>query len=100
MAFAENPAITWVAVVDEHGRAVGLVDRHGDAHQPLTVLPAERLPDVARRIASRPEGERHTPVVLCDESARLLGIVTLERVLDRLAGTIDAHSCTGVPPKV
>ena len=94
VAFAADPTITWVAIVDEHDRAVGLIDRHGDAHRPLNVLPAERLADVARRIASRPAAERHTPVVLCDERARLLGLVTLERVLGRLADTIDSHSTT------
>jgi EAL domain-containing protein (putative c-di-GMP-specific phosphodiesterase class I) len=85
-----EPAPRWVAIVDEHDRPIGLIDRHGDAHPPLNVLPAERLADVARRIASRPEGERHTPVVLCDERARLLGLVPLERVLGRLADAIDA----------
>ncbi len=45
---------------------------------------------MARRIATRPAGERHTPVVLCDERARLLGLVTLERVLGRLADAVDA----------
>jgi EAL domain-containing protein (putative c-di-GMP-specific phosphodiesterase class I) len=89
-AFAADPGITWLAVVDEHDRPIGLVDRHGGTHQPLSVLPAERLADVARRIACRPGVERHTPVVLCDEHARLLGLVTLERVLGRLADTIDA----------
>ena len=92
VAFAADPTIMWVAIVDEHDRAVGLVDRHGDAHRPLNVLPAERLADVARRIASRPAGERYTPVVCCDERARLLGLVSLERVLGRLADTIDARS--------
>ena len=82
-------AARWVVIVDEHERPIGLIDRHGDAHPPLTVLPAERLADVTRRIASRPEGERHTPVLLCDERARLLGLVTLERVLGRLADAID-----------
>ena len=92
IAFAADPAATWVAVVDEHDRPVGLIDRHGGAHPPLNVLPAERLADVARRIASRPAGDRHTPVVLCDEHARLLGLVTLERVLGRLADALDSGS--------
>ena len=98
MAFAADPTVTWVAVVDEHHRAVGLVDRHGEAHRPLNVLPAERLADVARRIASRPEGERQTPIVLCDERARVLGVVTLERLLGRLAETIDAGPDSGSCP--
>ena len=93
-AFAEDPAVTWVAVVDEHDRPVGLIDRHGSAHRPLSVLPAERLADVARRIASRPAVERHAPVVLCDERARLIGLTTVERVLGRLADTIDSCSST------
>ena len=90
LAFGADPATRWVAIVDEHDRPIGLIDRHGDAHPPLVILPAERLADVARRIATRPDGERHTPVVLCDEHARLLGLVTLERVLGRLADAVDA----------
>jgi EAL domain-containing protein (putative c-di-GMP-specific phosphodiesterase class I) len=93
-AFASDSAVTWVAVVDEHDRPISLVDRYGGAHPPLSVLPAERLTDVARRVASRPVGERHAPVVLCDERARLVGLVTLERVLGRLADAIDASSPT------
>jgi hypothetical protein len=91
-ALATDPTITWVAVVDEHGRPIGLVDRNGAKHQPLNVLPGERLADVARRMASRPAEERHAPVVLCDERARLVGLVTVERVLTRLADTIDSSS--------
>ena len=89
LGFGTDPATRWLAVVDEHDRPIGLIDRHGDAHPPLVVLPAERLADVARRIASRHAGDRHTPVVLCDERARLLGLVTLERVLGRLADAVD-----------
>jgi EAL domain-containing protein (putative c-di-GMP-specific phosphodiesterase class I) len=98
MAFAAEPTATWVAVIDEHHRAVGLVDRRGNAHRPLNVLPAERLADVARRVASRPADQRQTPVVLCDERARLLGLVTLERLLGRLAETIEACQDPGPSP--
>jgi EAL domain-containing protein (putative c-di-GMP-specific phosphodiesterase class I) len=93
VAFAMDSAVDWVAVVDEHDRPVSLVDRRGDAHPPLSVLPAERLADVARRVASRPAGERFAPVVLCDERARLVGLVTVERVLGRLADAVDGRSC-------
>ena len=65
------------------------------AHPPLRVLPSEPLADVARRIASRPADERHVPVVLCDERGRLVGLVTVERLLCRLADALDVHS---VPP--
>lgn len=87
--FAQDHAVRWVAVVDEHDRPIGLIDRHGGAHQPLSVLPAERLPDVARRIASRPAAERLAPVALCDDRARLIGLMTVEAVLGRLADAID-----------
>jgi CBS domain-containing protein len=90
IAFGADSTTRWVAIVDEYDRPIGLIDRHGDAHPPLIVLPAERLSDVARRMASRPARERYTPVVLCDEHARLLGLVTLERVLGRLADAIDS----------
>ena len=92
VTFATNPPATWVAVVDEHDRPVNLVDRRGGAHPPLSVLPTERLPDVARRVASRPPNDRHAPVVLCDEHARLVGLVTVERMIGRLADALDSHS--------
>jgi EAL domain-containing protein (putative c-di-GMP-specific phosphodiesterase class I) len=93
--FARGPGVTWVAVVDEHGRPVALIDRYGGAHPPLVVLPAERLADVARRVASRPAGDR-TPVVLCGENARLVGLVTVERVLGRLADVLDSERAATV----
>jgi EAL domain-containing protein (putative c-di-GMP-specific phosphodiesterase class I) len=92
VAFAADPAVSWVVLVDEHDRPVGLIDRRGGAQPPLTLLPAERLADVARRIASRPLDERHAPMVLCDERARLVGLVTVERVLGRLADAVDSGS--------
>jgi EAL domain-containing protein (putative c-di-GMP-specific phosphodiesterase class I) len=91
VAFARDPALSWVAVVDEFDRPVELVDRRGRVHPPLRVLPAERLPDLARRVASRPAAERHAPMVLCDEHARLVGLVTVERVLGRLADALDTR---------
>jgi EAL domain-containing protein (putative c-di-GMP-specific phosphodiesterase class I) len=97
VAFAGSPAVAWVAVVDEHERPVGLVDRQGRTLPPLSVLPTERLTDVARRLASRPAAERQAPVVLCDERARLVGLVTLERVLGRLADAIDDRASAARP---
>jgi EAL domain-containing protein (putative c-di-GMP-specific phosphodiesterase class I) len=90
-AFARDTTRTWVAVVDEFDRPVALVHRRGRGHPPLRVLPTERLPDVARRVASRPADERHTPVVLCDGRGRLVGLVTVERVLGRLADALDTR---------
>jgi EAL domain-containing protein (putative c-di-GMP-specific phosphodiesterase class I) len=92
--FAGDAAVGWVVVVDEHDRPVALLGRGGDAHRPLSVLPAERLADVARRLASRPAGERGAPVVLCDDRARLVGLVSVERLLCRLADALD----DGPPP--
>lgn len=90
IAFDTDPAVTWLALVDEHDRPVGLIDRRHDVYPPLRVLPDEGLADVARRIASRPTRERHVPVVLCDERAHLVGFMTVERLLDRLADAVDS----------
>jgi EAL domain-containing protein (putative c-di-GMP-specific phosphodiesterase class I) len=96
--FTQNPAMTWVAVTDEHDRPVGLVDRWGATHPALSVLPTERMTDVARRATSRPANERHAPVVLCDERARFVGLVTLERLVGRLADALDARCPTSRQP--
>lgn len=90
VVFATNPTLTWIAVVDEYDRPVGITDRYGRVRPPLSVLPAERLTDVARRVASRPAAERPVPVALCDERARFLGLVTVERLLGRLADALDS----------
>jgi EAL domain-containing protein (putative c-di-GMP-specific phosphodiesterase class I) len=92
--FARGRDISWVAVVDEHSRPVALVDRDGGVHPPLVVLPTERLADVARRIATRSAGGC-TPLVLCDENVRLVGLVTVERVLGRLADVVDSGRPAG-----
>jgi EAL domain-containing protein (putative c-di-GMP-specific phosphodiesterase class I) len=96
-ASSRNPGATWVAVVDEDDRPVSLLDPRGRAHPPLSVLPTERLADVARRVASRPADERHSPVVLCDDRARLVGLVTVERLLGRLADAVDSLRSTAHP---
>jgi hypothetical protein len=83
--------------VDEHDRPVSLLDPGGCVHPPLSVLPTERLADVARRVASRPAGERCAPVVLCDDRARLVGLVTVERLLGRLADVVDSSSSARHP---
>jgi hypothetical protein len=92
IAFAKNPAVTWVAILDEHDRPVGLIERRGGTYPPLNVSPAERLPDVARRLASRPAADRLAPAALCDEHGRLVGLLTVERVLGRLAHALDSGS--------
>jgi EAL domain-containing protein (putative c-di-GMP-specific phosphodiesterase class I) len=81
--------VDWVAVVDEHSRPTSLVDRRGGTHPPLVVLPDERLTDVVRRVASRTT-DKCAPLLLCDERGRLVGLVTVERVLDRLADAVDS----------
>jgi EAL domain-containing protein (putative c-di-GMP-specific phosphodiesterase class I) len=92
---AENPAAVWVTVVDEYDRPVSLIDRQGSPHPPLAVLPTEGLADVARRVAARPPDERHVPVPLCDERGRLVGLVTVERLLGRLADALDGSRRSG-----
>ena len=89
-AFTRDPTLAWAVVVDDDGRPVRLVGRCGATHPPLSVLPTERLADVARRVAPRPPEQRHSPVALCDGRARLVGLVGVERLLGRLADSLDA----------
>jgi EAL domain-containing protein (putative c-di-GMP-specific phosphodiesterase class I) len=92
--FSRNTPATWAVMVDEDDRPTSLLDPGGRPHPPLNVLPTERLADVARRVASRPADERCAPVVLCDDRARLVGLVTVERLLGRLADALDSPRST------
>ncbi|SFB76902.1 hypothetical protein SAMN04487968_101419 [Nocardioides terrae] len=47
---------------------------------------AERDADAARRAIVRERASRFHPLVCTDNGGRLLGIVRIERVIERLAG--------------
>ena len=77
--------------VDGHGRPVGLLlpAGEGEAHRhapvSLRVPPSAGIGDVARRAASRPDGERFDPVVCVDDTGAALGLVRVEQLLVHLA---------------
>ena len=74
-------------LVDEHGRPVGLEDRHGHAcfRPPTCVIADDDLAHVALRAAGRDPTDRLRPIVCCDELGRAAGILTVDRVLGALA---------------
>lgn len=82
-----------VAVVDPSQRPTGmwLPDRRGGspAHYEvpvsLRVPPHAPVADVARRAMLRPDISRFDPVTCTDNMGRLIGIVRVERLVDRLA---------------
>lgn len=78
--------------VDGFGRPVRLLlpggddgATHRDVPVSLRVPPSAGIGDVARRAASRPDGERFHPVVCVDDTGAVLGLVRVEQLLVHLA---------------
>ena len=97
-AFLRHPSSAWVAVVDEFSRPVALAPRAGAGRRrpvtPLCVTPGERITDVVRRVITRGGDERLAPVAACDQQCRLLGLVPVERLFERLADELDGRGRT------
>lgn len=90
-AFARDPDLRWVTLVDERRRPVGLVERDAFARgeQPqrelLLVSAASGVVASARRAMLRPPGSRFDPLVCVDADRAYIGIVSVERLVDALA---------------
>lgn len=98
-AFLDDPARRWIVLVDEHGRPVRLAPRDGGPAEArclpvLCVTVGDELTDVVRRLLVRPPRERFSPVVLCDGRGAARALLTVERLLERLATVAELR----VPP--
>lgn len=94
-ALRRNADARWIAVVDEFRRPIELIERgSGDAPplraRPLRVHAGERLSEVVRRLVTRADRGPLAPVVVCDKRGRLIGVVPVERMLERLADDVDS----------
>jgi hypothetical protein len=99
-AFAVNRGSGWVALVDEHHRPAAAVRRPVDGCTPLRTTPlvamvGEEFTDVTRRLLTRPGPDRLAPLALCDEDARLLGLIRVEEILSSLADAVGAGRAGG-----
>ncbi len=78
----------WVVVVDERRQPHGLVDPAaeiaGELVPTLTVNVNARPAEVAQRISTA-RNEPGAPIIVTDDAGRLLGIVTLRRILGKLS---------------
>jgi EAL domain-containing protein (putative c-di-GMP-specific phosphodiesterase class I) len=77
-----------VVVVDEFDRPTELVSGRGARRRgsaPLCAGTDEALAGLVRRAMARPEDARLDPVCLCDERGRLIGLINMESLVDRLA---------------
>jgi EAL domain-containing protein (putative c-di-GMP-specific phosphodiesterase class I) len=85
-----------VAGLDQHGRPAGLLDRAAwRADAPWTpvsliVAPASAPEEVLRRAMARPRPSRFAPVVATSRDGRLLGVIPIERLVERVAGRLDS----------
>jgi EAL domain-containing protein (putative c-di-GMP-specific phosphodiesterase class I) len=82
---AGDDRLDLVLLLDEWERPVGLVDRGGGVRSTLRVVPTAGIVDVARRAVTRDAPCRFDPAVVCDETGRYVGVVRLERLVERLA---------------
>ncbi len=90
-AFARDPELRWVTLVDERRRPIGLIERaafaRGEQPTPelLVVSPATGVVEAVRRAMMRPPASRFDPLVCCDADGAYAGIVYVERLVEALA---------------
>lgn len=76
-------------LVDEYQRPqevfVPGADGRASGHPALGVLPHDDLRSVALRAAARDRADRYAPICLCDDLARLTGVIHVSRLLEALA---------------
>jgi EAL domain-containing protein (putative c-di-GMP-specific phosphodiesterase class I) len=89
--FGDHPDADVAVVVDDRERPVGLVERSDAlARRPRKravqcVGPATGVAELAARSMTRPRATRFDPSACCDGRGRYLGLVRVERVVQRLA---------------
>jgi EAL domain-containing protein (putative c-di-GMP-specific phosphodiesterase class I) len=92
-AFLRSDGQEWLVLVDEFERPVAVLARSGRQRLPaLCVGEADGVSDVVRRALSRADAHRFAPVTLCDERGRVRGLISLERLFERLADVADARA--------
>jgi EAL domain-containing protein (putative c-di-GMP-specific phosphodiesterase class I) len=89
---AERPSRPEVVVVDEFDRPVELISIDEPAPRrraPMKTTPGDAAVDVVRRALARSECERFDPIAACDDLGRLVGLVTIEGLVEHLARTVE-----------
>jgi len=87
----EVDGVEVVVVLDGDGRPSMTFDEHGmlrSMRDGLRVNVDAAIADAAQRALTRPRGERFAPLVCTDNAGRYVGVVRMERVLDRLATAV------------
>lgn len=90
-AFADDPSLLHLPLVDARRRPVAILERgvaergEDPLEEVLVVSRSARIPELARRAMLRPPATRFHPVVCCDVQGRYVGIVRVERLVAALA---------------
>lgn len=85
-AHPDGPAL--LVVADRTSRPTGLLLAPGAARVGvMTTGVNDRAADLAKRAMARPAACRFDPVVICDDTGRVTGLVRLERLVGHLAGS-------------
>ncbi len=94
-AFAADPGLRWVVLVDARERPTGLLGRgaweRGDPpiEQLLVVRATNGIVEIAQRALLRPPAHRFDPLVCGEASGAYAGIVPLEQLVEALARAAD-----------
>jgi CBS domain-containing protein len=84
-----------MVVVDEANRPrkvlVPAGGRRANRHPAMCIQHDDDIQDVALRAAARQSEDRYGPLCLCNENGSLEGIISIETLLDALAGRYRAR---------
>lgn len=76
-------------LINDSGRPAGVfvpaAGRRADSHAAMCVHTGDDIRSVALRAAARQSDDRYGPVCLCDDLGRLVGIISIDTLLETLA---------------
>lgn len=82
---------SWVAVVDDDHRPLGLLDAEGAATGVLTATLSANLntspSELAQRVATSTTAFSGAPVIVADNAGRYVGLISMKRLIGALTAT-------------
>lgn len=86
-------------LIDDHDRPLRILEPAGGrrigGHPAMCVQASDGIRNVALRAAGRQTQSRYAPICLCDDLGRLIGVISIDKLLETLARQDDTTAARG-----